>query len=89
LHTPQHWIPKACILLQDSTERVTKMSDTMPFGKHKGEPIAELPHDYLAWLAGEDFINGRLRKTIAEEIRLRLRSVPMETPAVKRETVAA
>lgn len=30
----------------DSMQRVT----TMPFGKHKGTPIADLPQDYVDWL---------------------------------------
>jgi hypothetical protein len=28
-------------------------TDRMPFGKHKGKMIAEIPDDYLLWLHGE------------------------------------
>ena len=50
--------------------------ETMPFGKHKGEPIAGLPSAYLAWVAGLDSLSPRVRKAVADEIGLRLASVP-------------
>jgi hypothetical protein len=28
--------------------------DLMPFGKHKGKPMSEVPKDYLAWLLKQD-----------------------------------
>jgi len=28
----------------------------MPFGKHKGMPIGEVPADYLDWLIGQTWI---------------------------------
>lgn len=28
-------------------------TDLMPFGKHKGEPLQDVPARYLAWLYGE------------------------------------
>jgi len=28
--------------------------DLMPFGKHKGKPMGEVPKDYLKWLLGQD-----------------------------------
>lgn len=32
----------------------------MPFGKHKGMVIADLPSNYLAWFAREGFPKGEL-----------------------------
>ena len=29
-----------------------KPSDRMPFGKHQGKPLSEVPKDYVKWLAG-------------------------------------
>jgi curved DNA-binding protein CbpA len=41
---------------------------TMPFGKHKGWAIGDLPDDYLSWLANEaDIASVRLRDDIEEE----------------------
>lgn len=44
----------------------------MPFGKHKGTPIAELPDDYLAWLFEEAAIKeGHLKRNIEREYKTR------------------
>jgi hypothetical protein len=37
----------------------------MPFGKHKGLPVAELPVDYLGFLAGLDNLREPLRSAVA------------------------
>ena len=50
--------------------------ETMPFGKHKGEPVAGLPSPYLVWLAGLDNLGPPLRKAVVAEIGFRLASVP-------------
>ena len=36
------------------------MTRAMPFGKHKGTLIADLPGNYLNWFAREGFPQGRL-----------------------------
>lgn len=33
---------------------------TMPFGKHQGKVLADLPGNYLAWFAREGFPRGEL-----------------------------
>lgn len=44
----------------------------MPFGKHKGTPIAELPDDYLTWLFEEAAIKeGHLKRNIEREYKTR------------------
>ncbi len=37
----------------------------MPFGKHKGVLIADLPGGYLAWFAREGFPRGELGRLLA------------------------
>ena len=46
------------------------VSYLMPFGKHKGSLLRDLPDDYLAWLSGRDLRNP-LRQLVEEEVRLR------------------
>lgn len=36
----------------------------MPFGKHKGTPIQEVPKDYLQWLSRQDNVDPDLRYTL-------------------------
>jgi uncharacterized protein (DUF3820 family) len=42
----------------------------MPFGKHKGTVIADLPSNYLAWFAREGFPKGEIGRllTLMHEI---------------------
>ena len=37
----------------------------MPFGKHKGIVIADLPGNYLAWFAREGFPKGEIGELLA------------------------
>lgn len=37
----------------------------MPYGKHKGTPIADLPGNYLNWFAREGFPRGDLGRLLA------------------------
>lgn len=37
----------------------------MPFGKHKGTLLADLPGNYLAWFAREGFPNGEIGRLLA------------------------
>ncbi|MBK6366109.1 MAG: DUF3820 family protein [Polaromonas sp.] len=41
------------------------VTTTMPFGKHKGVLIADLPGNYLNWFAREGFPNGSIGKLLA------------------------
>lgn len=41
------------------------LSRTMPFGKHKGRAIADLPGNYLNWFAREGFPPGELGRLLA------------------------
>ena len=37
----------------------------MPFGKHKGKLLADLPGNYLHWFAREGFPKGELGRLLA------------------------
>lgn len=37
----------------------------MPFGKHKGQVIADLPGNYLNWFAREGFPKGEIGRLLA------------------------
>ena len=41
---------------------------TMPFGKHRGEPLRSLPDDYLQWLARSVELREPLRSAVYDEI---------------------
>jgi uncharacterized protein (DUF3820 family) len=47
-------------------EDLLKLINTlMPFGKHKGVPIADLPGNYLNWFAREGFPKGEIGRLLA------------------------
>jgi len=41
-----------------------RIPTTMPFGKHKGQPLADLPSDYKQWLLSQGDIDPYLRKAL-------------------------
>ena len=41
------------------------VTTAMPFGKHKGMVIADLPGNYLAWFAREGFPKGEIGRLLA------------------------
>jgi hypothetical protein len=43
----------------------------MPFGKHRGENLSDLPDSYLEWLHGLDDLRGRLRRAVDMEWNFR------------------
>jgi hypothetical protein len=47
----------------DDLQKLVTM--TMPFGKHKGLRLADLPGNYLAWFAREGFPKGELGRLLA------------------------
>ena len=49
----------------DSDSLQLLVSRTMPFGKHKGRLIADLPGNYLNWFAREGFPPGELGRLLA------------------------
>jgi hypothetical protein len=49
---------------------------TLPFGKHKGQPLPEVPTDYLCWLAREAKLSSGLRAAVVAELAGRGVSAP-------------
>ena len=41
-----------------------RIPTTMPYGKHKGELISQMPTDYKQWLLRQDNVSGYLRKAL-------------------------
>jgi len=60
--------------------------DTMPFGRHRGRPLSEIPADYLAWLCTLD-LREPLRSAVAEEVARRSGTGP--DPRVVEDLIAA
>lgn len=42
---------------------------TMPFGKHKGQPLSEVPKSYVSWLAKDGAFDKEENKELAEGFR--------------------
>lgn len=51
--------------------RWKKRQATMPFGRFKGEPLAEVPTDYLQWLLSLDDLRPELRSAVMAELKTR------------------
>ncbi len=49
--------------MSDPLERLLTLE--MPFGKHKGTVLADLPANYLQWFAREGFPAGELGRLLA------------------------
>ena len=47
----------------DSLQRL--VTTYMPFGKHQGTRLADLPGNYLTWFAREGFPKGELGRLLA------------------------
>lgn len=58
--------PGPCGLPDLSPEVLSRLVTLqMPFGKHKGVLLADLPGNYLAWFAREGFPKGELGRLLA------------------------
>jgi uncharacterized protein (DUF3820 family) len=48
---------------------VASFGTCLPFGKHKGKPLPEVPPEYLAWVVTEcETIDTELRQSILRHI---------------------
>lgn len=52
----------------------------MPFGKHKGVPLSQLPDDYLKWLANEATLHGSFKRLVLSEYKARFEPKPKTEP---------
>lgn len=59
----------------------------MPFGKHEGEEVSDLPIKYLHWLKSVDLF-GPLKIAVYKELGLDPEETPEETPRryIKKKT---
>jgi hypothetical protein len=54
-----------------------EFTQTLPFGKHKGQPLSSVPGSYLWWLLEDcDSLSDDLRVVIEVELRSRLSPAP-------------
>jgi uncharacterized protein (DUF3820 family) len=44
----------------------------MPFGKHAGQRVIDLPEDYLIWFAGKGFPDGKLGRMMQAVYEIKL-----------------
>ena len=51
------------------------LGPVMPFGKHRGTPLAELPNEYLLWLSCLDDLRPPLLKHVLHEMGRRLAAI--------------
>src|SRR5437773_1272554 len=51
----------------------------MPFGKHKGAYLTELPDEYLTWICPNIELRAPLKGALESEMRRRLRTVTTTT----------
>ena len=56
------------------------MSDCLPIGKHKDQPLVEVPSSYLQWLLGNCKLSSGLRAAVAAELTRRGVAVPPPPP---------
>jgi hypothetical protein len=61
----------------------------MPFGRHKGWLLTELPDSYLAWLQSLSDLREPLHSACAREWRRRHRTYDEPPPRPKREEPGA
>jgi hypothetical protein len=52
-------------------EKMNTAPTPLPFGKHKGRPLAEVPASYLSWLLAEVKLSSGLRCAVAAELTRR------------------
>jgi len=57
-----------------SVQRTETATPCMPFGKHRGLPITEIPHSYLQWLAGLHNLYEPLHSAVQDELGRRIRA---------------
>ena len=52
------------------------MLDVMPFGKYRGQPLADIPRSYLQWLLEQEWMEEKdeLVEAIENELATRDRS---------------
>jgi hypothetical protein len=63
-----------------STATPTQPAVTLPFGKHAGQPLPDVPSSYLDWMLRSCKLSSGLRATIAGELSRRGIEAPAPPP---------
>jgi exodeoxyribonuclease X len=58
--------PSSLETLWEMSEKA-RIPTIMPYGKHKGELISQVPSDYKQWLLRQDNVSGYLRKALEQK----------------------
>jgi uncharacterized protein (DUF3820 family) len=56
----------------DHRELLELIEARMPFGKYQGRRLIDLPENYLVWLAGKGFPEGRLGRMLQAVYEIKL-----------------
>jgi hypothetical protein len=67
--------PTLAEVVNAGNEATCPAGPTMPFGKHRGIPLAELPNEYLVWLGCLDDLRQPLLKHVLHELCRRLSAI--------------
>jgi hypothetical protein len=69
--------PSTRLLTQESEARMESSQHSLPFGRHKDQPLTEVPTDYLRWAIGEcKLSSGLLTALTAELVRRGVEAPP-------------
>ncbi len=56
--------------LQSAKQRDAQLSNTLrlPFGKHKGQALSDIPLGYIGWLLQQEWVRPYLRTALENEL---------------------
>lgn len=73
-----------------ATQPPTQAALVMPFGKHRGQPLSQLPDVYLLWLACLDNLRQPLLNHVLTEMdrRLNKKEIRQDDPHTDKQSAA-
>jgi uncharacterized protein (DUF3820 family) len=72
--------------LFDHADLLELIEARMPFGKHKGRLIIDLPEDYLVWFAGKGFPQGKVGRMMQAAYEFKLNGLEHLFDPLRTET---
>ena len=63
---------KSLFYTMDPEILIDLVTKTMPFGKYKGRLLCDIPEDYLVWMQGQGFPEGKLGMWLSTLYEIRL-----------------